>query len=74
MHKDDSGFGQVTEPNTEKEPVPKDDSAGKNNDHPKRRGILFWVVVGLIALVVVAIGVGVGAGVGIRNENGNTSG
>ena len=74
LHKDDGGFGQGTEPLTDKETRPKDDSVGKRNDSSKWRKILFWVVVGLIALIVVAIGVGVGVGVGIRNRNAGKSG
>lgn len=70
----DSGFGRKLEANTEKETLSKDDSVGKRNDSPKRRGILFWVGVGLIAMVVVVIGVGVGVGVGIRHRNAGKSG
>lgn len=73
-HKDDSGFPRGIEPYTDKETLSKDDSVGKRNDSPKRRGMLFWVGVWLIAMVVVVIGVGVGVGVGIRNRNAGKSG
>jgi len=50
----------------EKEAAPDEDPAKKGVLH--NRGILFWVGVGLVALVAIVVGVGVGVGIGLKNR------
>ncbi|KAL8792899.1 MAG: hypothetical protein Q9195_004476 [Heterodermia aff. obscurata] len=73
LTKKDSGLAPETEPTPEKETYQEGVSPGKQQTDPKRRRILLWIVVGLLALVAVVVGIGVGVGVGLRNRNANKS-
>ena len=73
LKKNDSDLAPEPEPSPEKETYHEDGSARKQETESKRRGILFWVVIGLLALVAVVVGIGVGVGVGLRNRNANKS-